>query len=248
MGRLLTLALTGTVAAATATWLGISLAGQTPQEPAASSASAVDAASTQTPSPAQTQIEARIPQDRSTELPDVEQQGPGPQDLAPDHAPAGTPVSRPAPAPVHLPQEAAEEAESVVGDFLAAQDEFLGLPEPGLLETDALGVVTGVAEGELAARAAEFANEGLRQTGQVQVLGVTILDRDDEADPATMTVEACLDLDDVEVVDARGVSLGDRLYRPGRPVRDVYTLVRSEGSWKVTFHEIPADDACTPTT
>ncbi|MFC0682447.1 hypothetical protein ACFFGH_31845 [Lysobacter korlensis] len=151
-------------------------------------------------------------------------------------------IETPKPAPVTDKDEAEDAAEVTVAQLVDATNQILQRADGEIagIETIAAGFVRG----ELEALAAERAEEGLKQVGDAKVASVDIAKADLESDPATMTIEVCIDVSDIDVVDAGGNSLKDSLYNPGHPVLHLYGVEHIDGVWKLTTHEIPEDARC----
>jgi len=105
-------------------------------------------------------------------------------------------------------------------------------------------IATGFALGELQAMAREQFDLGYRQIGDAVVTGVTASAVDLTTAPATMTLTVCVDVSDVDVLDAAGNSLKASLYNPSRPVKHIYGAQFTDGVWKIATHDIPDEQDC----
>ncbi|HIT75457.1 MAG TPA: hypothetical protein IAA98_07725 [Candidatus Avipropionibacterium avicola] len=108
-------------------------------------------------------------------------------------------------------------------------------------------VATGFVLGEMEAFAQEQRDLGYRQVGRARIVSVEVVRSDLKADPPTMTVKVCVDVSEVDVLDASGRSLGTALHNPGHPVAHLYGAVFSDGVWKVATHDIPDVQDCAST-
>lgn len=105
-------------------------------------------------------------------------------------------------------------------------------------------IATGFVLGELESFAQEQRDLGYRQVGEARVTKVTVAEAALDADPPTMTLIVCVDVSDVDVLDAQGNSLGGALYDPGRPVKHLYGAQFEDDVWKISTHEIPDHQDC----
>jgi len=182
--------------------------------------------------PAAPQVAAESPSPQPSESPDRE-------------APSVDPLEAAAAAPAPLTDDEDVEVERVAAVTRTVVDVVneIGIRGDGSA-MGAAAVATGFVLGEIEASARERYDLGYRQVGEAKVVETTASDIDLDADPARMTVTVCVDVSDVDVLDEAGNSLKASLYDPGRPVRHIYGAIHVDGAWKLTSHEIPAQQDC----
>ena len=151
-------------------------------------------------------------------------------------------LETPSPAPVTEADEAEAAAETSVTQLVSATNQILQRADGEVAGIDA--IASGFVRGELEALAAERSHQGYTQVGDAKVTSVDVATVDLDSDPATMTLEVCIDASDIDVVDANGNSLKEALYNPGHPVLHLYGAEHIDGLWKLTTHEIPEDARC----
>lgn len=101
---------------------------------------------------------------------------------------------------------------------------------------------TGAALDAALAQAAEFDDNGWHQVGAPRIVSTRIVEDGRDEDPPRITISACVDSSDVDVVDASGVSVRHGSH-PDRS-RMLYTLVRRDGDWLVGRQTFPDDPEC----
>lgn len=150
-----------------------------------------------------------------------------------------TPVPPPTPASTSTPGGIEEDGEEFVVPFVAAESASRSDPSRPVVYAD---VATGTALKDLEAQALEFMENGLVQVGLPEIVSATILDVDEDADPAEMQILACLDYSDVEVVDANG----DSAKSDDAPQRipTLLTLLKEDEHWLVGYRSFPDDASC----
>lgn len=151
------------------------------------------------------------------------------------------------PSPTAAPLSDDEDAETVraeaaVSAIVAAGDEISQRADGSAVGVDA--IATGWALGELQSRAREQYDLGYTQTGEATITSVTTTAVDLKAAPATITLKVCVDVSEIDVIDAAGNSLKDSLYNPGHPVAHIYGAVFQDDTWKISTHEIPDSQDC----
>lgn len=116
--------------------------------------------------------------------------------------------------------------------------------QAGKVDPAALGrVAQGFVQGEIAATAAEFAKNGWHQEGAPTVVWSHTVERHLDAQPPSVTIEACVDSSDVRILDQHGKPVLGTTDKPPR-VPNLYTLVKTHGTWKVTGHSFPRQPTC----
>lgn len=155
-------------------------------------------------------------------------------------APLNLPTPTPGtiePAPVEV--EKVSEAASAV---IEAQNQIGQRADGSAVGAEA--VATGFVLGELQSFAQEQLDLGYRQVGEAKVTEVTVVSSDLNAAVPVMTLAVCVDVSDVDVVDAAGNSYKAALYNPGHPVKHIYGAEFLEGTWKLSTHDIPDLQDC----
>lgn len=162
---------------------------------------------------------------------------------SPDEAPA-VPLDIATPTPGEIAEEPveAEKASEAATAVIAAQNQIGQRADGSALGAEM--IATGFVLGELQAFAQEQKDLGYRQTGEARVTEVTVQSADLAAAVPVMTLAVCVDVSDVDVVDAAGNSYKDALYNPGRPVKHIYGAEFLEGTWKLSTHDIPDLQDC----
>lgn len=154
-----------------------------------------------------------------------------------------TTVASAASAPLSDDEEAeVERATSAVDAVIAALDEVGQRGDGSAVGVEA--IATGWVLGEVQSHAREQFDLGYTQKGDAVVTSVTPTAVDLSADPATITLKVCVDVSDIDIIDAAGNSLKDSLYNPGRPVAHIYGAVFEDDTWKISSHEIPDVQDC----
>lgn len=102
-------------------------------------------------------------------------------------------------------------------------------------------IATGFMLGELQASAQEQAVVGQRQIGDAVITSITPITVNIDADPPSMTLLVCVDVSDIDVLDAAGNSLKASLYNPGHPVPHIYGAQFLDNTWKIATHSFPED-------
>lgn len=140
--------------------------------------------------------------------------------------------------------EAAEvdRAGSSVESVITALDEISQRGDGSAVGVEA--VATGWVLGELQSRAREQFDLEYQQIGEAVITSLTATAIDLAAEPATVTFKVCVDVSDIDVIDAAGNSLKDALYNPGRPVAHIYGAVFEADTWKISTHDIPDVQDC----
>ena len=135
-----------------------------------------------------------------------------------------------------------DRATAAADAVVAALDEVSQRADGSAVGVEA--VATGWVLGEVQSHAREQMDLGYKQTGKAVVTSVTPTAVDLASSPATITLKVCVDVSDIDVVDAAGNSLKDSLYNPGRPVAHIYGAVFEGDTWKISSHEIPDEQDC----
>ncbi|WBU38828.1 hypothetical protein [Homoserinibacter sp. YIM 151385] len=159
------------------------------------------------------------------------------------------------PAPAPEPEEpgreldaeesaAAKQAGAAVDDLLALGDAVAADPEAG--PGDVGELADGFVRGEIEALAAERADLGYTQTGSARVTRIAVRDVDLDERPAAMTLDVCVDVSGIDVLDGAGRSLAEAMYRPNRPVLHRYGAQYLDGRWKLVTHELPDTESRNP--
>lgn len=158
--------------------------------------------------------------------------------------PPAAPLDLPAPTPGQIEEEPAEveKVSETAAAVIAAQNQIAQRADGSAVGAET--VATGFVLGELQAFAQEQRDLGYRQTGEARVTEVTVQSSDLTAAIPVMTLAVCVDVSDVDVVDAAGNSYKDALYNPGRPVKHIYGAEFLEGTWKLSTHDIPDLQDC----
>lgn len=154
-----------------------------------------------------------------------------------------TSVPAPTPAPLSEDEQAevARAADSVES-VITALDEISQRGDGSAVGAEA--IATGWVLGELQSKAREQFDLEYQQTGDAVVTSLTATAVDLAADPATITFKVCVDVSEIDVVDAAGNSLKDALYNPGHPVAHIYGAVFEDDTWKISTHDIPDVQDC----
>lgn len=147
------------------------------------------------------------------------------------------------PAPITADLDSEVERVATVAQQVVAVMNEIGIRGDGSA-VGADAVATGFVLGEIEAAARERYDLGYRQVGEAKVVETTVSDVDLAADPPRATVTVCVDVSEVDVLDAAGNSLKASLYTPDRPVKHVYGAVHTDGAWKLTSHDIPVSQDC----
>lgn len=181
--------------------------------------------------------------------------GTTPPPAAPAAAPTASPTptestapSTPTPAPSDselAPDEAAaaQEAEQSLVSLVQLGNEVGADPTASLDGIEELA--SGFVLGEIQALAAERAQLGYTQTGEAKVTSVTVDDVDLGGRPPSLTLDVCVDVSDIDVLDADGTSLSANMYLPDTPVHHRYGAQQLDGRWKLVSHDLPdAPGAC----
>lgn len=145
------------------------------------------------------------------------------------------PTPAPEPVPVETPPSTITEdvvtvdadATEIVSPPLAAMGQALKNPD---VPVEFEMVADGAALGDLRSEAEQHRQDSTQQRGEPTIVSATVISRDDEADPATVTVEMCLDRSAVTLVQADGSTLPAA--EPTR-VRQLWTMAPLDGEWKL---------------
>lgn len=149
------------------------------------------------------------------------------------------------PKPAALSEDEAtevERAEHSAIEVVAATNEILTRADGSAVGSEE--IATGFVLGELQARAREQLDWGYKQVGEAKVTSVSASNVDLTAEPAVMTLTVCIDVSDLDMLDAAGQSMKDALYNPGRPVKHLYGAQFIDGVWKIATHDIPDQQDC----
>lgn len=163
---------------------------------------------------------------------------------APTPDPTPSPLL-PSPIPMGPLGDEAAEQQRVEQSVLSVVDLGNDIAQRGDGVTDGIEVIaTGFVLGELANLAREQSEQGLTQTGQARVVSSQVLSSDLESSPPTMTIQVCVDVSDLRLTDSQGRDVSERLYQPGFPVLHIYGAEFHDEVWKISSHEIPAEQSC----
>ncbi|MDI6944994.1 MULTISPECIES: hypothetical protein [Microbacterium] len=133
-------------------------------------------------------------------------------------------------------------AEELVEEVLTPPDAE-DAARPGDLEALLADVTAGAYRAELEAQWLELSANGWSYVGESQVVGLEILALDEEAEPATAQVKACIDASGLELVDADGERIGSEKDTHPRAAH-LFDLVYEDGTWRVLSRSFPDDPAC----
>ena len=155
-----------------------------------------------------------------------------------------TPLALPPAVPGVVGTEAESEksATDAVNALLEATTEITQRADGNTTGIDS--IATGFVAGELESLALERSQMGYTQTGAAKIDSVTTRDIDLAATPPSLTLAVCIDTSGIDVLDANGTSLKDRLYEPGVPTLHLYGAQFVDGLWKIATHEIPDNASC----
>jgi len=152
-------------------------------------------------------------------------------------------VSTPTAAPLSADEKVeVGRASASVESVITALDEISQRGDGSAVGVEA--IATGWVLGELQSRAREQFDLEYQQTGEAVITSLTPTAVDLAAAPATVTFKVCIDVSDIDVIDAAGNSLKDSLYNPGRPVAHIYGAVFEADTWKISTHDIPDVQDC----
>lgn len=153
-------------------------------------------------------------------------------------------------APPASPLGDAAEAEDVVDEVILtlveAQNEVLQRADGGVEGIE--DIAAGFVKGEIEALAAERAQLGFVQVGEIQIVSVEETDVDLGADPPSTQLRVCIDASGLDILDAAGNSQKALMYNPEGPVLHIYGAQYLDGRWKIATHEIPENSECTDPT
>jgi len=93
---------------------------------------------------------------------------------------------------------------------------------------------------EYAASAAEYAQNGWHYEGTSTVVGSPKVAEGTYQGKRARFVEVCLDSSQVKTKD----SAGRELQSGGKRTLNIYTLVESDGTWKIAQHDFPNNPDC----
>jgi hypothetical protein len=93
---------------------------------------------------------------------------------------------------------------------------------------------------EYAASAAEYAQNGWHYEGTSTVVGSPKVAEGTYQGKRARFVEVCLDSSQVKTKD----SAGRELQSGGKRALNIYTLVESDGTWKIAQHDFPNNPDC----
>ena len=152
-------------------------------------------------------------------------------------------IAKPASAPLSDDEVAeAERAQNSVVAVVEANNEILTRGDGSSVGAEE--IATGFVLGEIQSRAQEQMDWEYTQVGEAKVTSVTASNVDLDADPPVMTLTVCIDVSDVDMLDAAGQSMKAALYNPGRPVKHIYGAEFRDGVWKIATHDIPDQQDC----
>jgi hypothetical protein len=162
--------------------------------------------------------------------------------VAPGRAAPGRSSGTVAPGARLDPGQARRDAESALRSFLALSDRTYQTAD-GELAPGVADVAAGFALGEVRATAVELQGAGARQTGSVSVARLEVDSVDLTAAPPTVTVRACLDTANIDVLALDGSST--KQGRQGTFTRTLHVFgVQYAGAWRVTTHSFPDRADC----
>lgn len=166
--------------------------------------------------------------------------GPATTTSAPDGSASQT--TQPSVPPVSVSVKERKTVSADVREYVRSAAEVLAdETQPSADELAALA--TGPAQGALLADAAEFEENGWHQEGTPTIASLNVTSYDPDAAPQQMTVSACIDSSDVQILTANG----DPVRAGGGASRslNILTLIRSDdGNWLVTKVSFPDDPTC----
>jgi len=166
-----------------------------------------------------------------------------------------SPSAEPTPsaAPSHQPEGPATEAadsdglsasaaEATLAGYISQVDSAAAEPEDGVERL--AEVAAGPMLLELELEYQELADNGWTRQGQAKLGDIAVLESDLGADPATATVQACVDSTDVVILDAAGKPLPSAADAGTPRSLNVFTLERDGADWRVTARSFPTDPNC----
>jgi hypothetical protein len=163
---------------------------------------------------------------------------------APSPAPSGPPAS-PSPSEPFRPVTGELEDDAAAGLVEAALvvPDAAAAPDEGELKTLLADIAAGSYRAELEAQWLELEANGWSYTGAPTVTALEILALEEDAEPATAQLRACIDSSDVTLVDAEGEPVGS----PEGVMPEaahLFSLVREDDTWRVTARTFPDDPTC----
>ncbi|MFV0251925.1 MAG: hypothetical protein ACK5H2_01130 [Beutenbergiaceae bacterium] len=163
-------------------------------------------------------------------------------DPPPTDPPSPVAVQPPTAGPVQDEITEQERVTTTIASVVAATNEISQRGDGGIEGLDL--IATGFVLGELQNQAREQSEQGLTQEGEAVVVSSELIASDLDAATPTMSVAVCIDVSELRLFDENGQDVSSRLYNPGHPVRHIYGAEYLDDVWKISSHEIPAEQGC----
>jgi hypothetical protein len=170
----------------------------------------------------------------STTIPSQE---PSPSDTVPDPAATEQPASGPV---------SPELARSTLTGFLESASGIAANPEAfdaTTIDAALRATATGAILEELHNEQLELIENGWSKRGTEHIVSLTVTDVA-ESEPETVTVTACLDSSQVELLDSDGEAIVSGIPAEQRRAINVYTLQRTAEGWLISDRSFPDSAAC----
>ncbi|TCP56493.1 hypothetical protein EV191_101436 [Tamaricihabitans halophyticus] len=139
------------------------------------------------------------------------------------------------------PEQAVAGAREALTEYLRINDEVLQDPEGNLRGIERVAV--GSALDEVSGNKQEFSDSRMSQDGSVTLAGADPQETKVDAEPPEVTLRACIDSTDIDVLDESGEPV-QRPKSAASKVAHLYTVRLDGGAWKVTNHTFPSQTTC----